>query len=122
MATYPLLINAPAHDTPAFIRYLRKHNKVIYESNVWIGIENCKYHQPDHPHYTFFTMCQRLSLPDLQTFEWQEWQKIMQNYQKWFVFINSQPQKSVDRFHFHVCRDQFRYYQLLFGDTISLVT
>lgn len=49
-----LLKNAPAHDSPEFIDYLRKHNEVVFESGEWIVIENAKYHKPESPWLTAF--------------------------------------------------------------------
>lgn len=49
-----LLKNAPAHDTEAFIDYLREHNPVYWENPQWIVIENVKYHTKKKPWYTAF--------------------------------------------------------------------
>lgn len=38
-----LLATAPDHDTPEFIDFLKKYNKVIWENAHWLIIENCKY-------------------------------------------------------------------------------
>ena len=54
MSSYPLLKNAPPHDSPEFIEYLRKNNPVVYEDSSWLVIENCKYHHPDLVWYTAF--------------------------------------------------------------------
>lgn len=52
--SYPLLEKAPPHDSPEFIDFLRQNNKVVYENNEWLVIENCKYHKPEAPWYTAF--------------------------------------------------------------------
>jgi len=49
-----LLKNAPPHDTPEFIDYLREQNRVVFETNEWLVIENFKYHTPQRPWYTAF--------------------------------------------------------------------
>lgn len=38
-----LLGNAPDHDTPEFLAYLREHNPVVWENPQWLIIENAKY-------------------------------------------------------------------------------
>lgn len=53
--TYPLLKEAPPHEMPEFLEYLRGNNKVVHECEDWLVIENCKYHRPDRPWYTAFT-------------------------------------------------------------------
>lgn len=49
-----LLKNAPRHDSPGFITYLRKNNPVVFENPQWIVIENFKYHTEDRPWWTAF--------------------------------------------------------------------
>lgn len=49
-----LLAAAPAQDSPEFIEYLRKHNKVVWEVPQWLVIENAKYHKPEAPWLTAF--------------------------------------------------------------------
>ena len=38
-----LLKNAPDHDSPEFIEYLRENNPVVWEHGNWIVIKNFKY-------------------------------------------------------------------------------
>lgn len=54
MKKYPLLQNAPPHDSDEFLDYLRANNVVVYENDVWLIIENCKYHTPEVPWHTAF--------------------------------------------------------------------
>jgi len=49
-----LLAAAPAHETPEFLEYLRKNNKVVHEDEDWLVIENAKYHTPDRAWFTAF--------------------------------------------------------------------
>lgn len=41
-----LLKNAPAHESPEFLDYLKEHNEVLYEDTNWVCIRNVKYGWP----------------------------------------------------------------------------
>ena len=43
---YQLLKNAPPHDTPEFLTYLKEHNGVLFENDDWLVITNVKYGHP----------------------------------------------------------------------------
>lgn len=44
--TYPLLKNAPAHNSEEFLDYLREKNPVLAENEDWLVIKNVKYDWP----------------------------------------------------------------------------
>lgn len=54
MSSYPLLENAPPHDTPEFLTYLRDKNPVVYEDEFFLIVKNCKYHTEKRAWYTAF--------------------------------------------------------------------
>jgi len=54
MSYAELLANAPAHETPEFLEYLRENNKVVFESGQWLVIENVKYCKVNKAWYTAF--------------------------------------------------------------------
>lgn len=95
--SYPLLLNAPPHESPEFITYLREHNVVLFEDDDWILIENCKYHKPDRPWYTAFTKQNPPPMQALfdiiQGIELQSWTWLKKAAEKQTV-----PQ----RFHIHI--------------------
>ena len=88
---YPLLENAPEHDSPDFISYLRRNNVVVYDDNHWIVIENCKYHTFEKPWYTAFL---KEGVPNvaplIKKFGHMEWKK------------KAVAKQTVKRFHIHL--------------------
>ena len=89
--SYPLLDNAPEHDSPDFISYLRRNNVVIHEDERWIVIENCKYHTFEKPWYTAFHKEGTVNLfPLIKKFGHMEWRK------------KSVKKQTVKRFHIHI--------------------
>jgi hypothetical protein len=88
--SYPLLENAPDHDSPEFLDYLREHNTVVKEYKNWLVIENCKYHRPDRPWHTAFWKNGSMNTRPLQRLYWQwEWLK------------KAKDKQTVERFHIH---------------------
>lgn len=89
--TYPLLENAPPHDSPEFLSYLRKNNRVLYEDKHWIVIENCKYHKWNSPWLTAFL---KEGVPNvaplMKKFGTMEWKK------------KAEKKQTVKRFHIHM--------------------
>lgn len=91
--TYPLLLNAPAHDSEEFLMYLRENNRVVYSDGFWLVIENCKYHRTDRLWLTAFAVTtdyQYIPTAFLKEFGHLEWKK------------KSSKSQTVKRFHIHM--------------------
>lgn len=88
--SYPLLDNAPPHNGPDFIPYLRANNVVVAENEEWIVIENCKYHRPDRVWYTAFAKKRKATFLSLSDFDHLEWKK------------KAESEQTVKRFHIHL--------------------
>lgn len=92
---YPLLENAPDHSRPEFIDYLRENNVVVWETDVWIVIENCKYHTKEKPWYTAFwkPVAQHSAMNALHwlSFAFMDWEWLKKAEEK----------QTVKRFHIH---------------------
>lgn len=95
---YPLLEKAPAHDTLEFIDYLRKNNVVVQEDDMWILIENCKYHTPEKPWYTLFA---KQSVDDDL---WNELRAWFSEYIDWEWRKKRASDQTVKRFHIHLIK------------------
>lgn len=94
--TYPLLKNAPDHDSPEFIDYLRNNNPVVFENPQWIVIENCKYHKEENPWYTAFHKKGR-------SYWWQDIDILWFEFGDDWEWLKKHPKrKSVKRFHIHL--------------------
>lgn len=96
-----LLKNAPEHDTPEFLQFLRNNNIVVYENDKWLVIENCKYHSATYPWYTAFHKTYNTAwFQDINTMlcdnDWEEW--------AWLK--KSAHDQSVKRFHIHLYREE----------------
>lgn len=84
-----LLKNAPDHNSPEFLDYLRKHNKVLHEDCCWLVIENAKYGWPtafaknDHPHLDHL----------ISKYGDHEWR------------VKPKSKRTVTRFHIHILPD-----------------
>jgi hypothetical protein len=90
--------------TPQFLKYLAENNIVIYENDEWLVIENCKYHTKENPHFTAFTKqpltpenCHLDNLDKIIIF--MEWQNF-------YIYINAKKDRSIERFHIHICREK----------------
>ncbi len=96
--TYELLKNAPPHDSPEFIEYLRKNNPVIFENDHWIIIENCKYHTAFRPWLTAFHIGHD---------HWTDcvyW--LVHDYEDWEWLKKDKSRQTVERFHVHLYRNE----------------
>lgn len=111
------LEECPRYDTPEFLQYLRNNNVVVHEDDIWLVIENCKYHKPDSGYYTAFFKPEtkyryvppHLILPT----EWRALWRIYQRYcDGWEFCIKSMRDRSIrTRFHVHFVeygREQIR--------------
>lgn len=77
-----LLANAPAHDSPEFLEYLRANNPVVRETKCWLIIENFKYHSAERPWHTAFHKGGVLEFKTLTRHYWTwEWLKKATNSQ-----------------------------------------
>jgi hypothetical protein len=88
---YPLLENAPPHDSKEFIDYLRTNNVVVFENATWIIIENCKYHTEDTPWHTAFHKIGPIVFPNY-----------FKRYNDWTWLKKPKGKRTVERFHFHL--------------------
>lgn len=88
-----LLANAPRHDSPEFLEYLRENNNVRYEDDWWLVIENYKYFKHDRWWFTAFAK-RTLSLT-----RWDGLYRMFGN----FTWLKKSPKKqTVQRFHIHM--------------------
>lgn len=91
-----LLENAPPHYSDDFIGYLRENNRVVFEDEDWLVIENAKYHSKERTWFTAFTKGRDENLrsldlrPLLIRFGGLEWKK------------KATVDQSVHRFHIHL--------------------
>lgn len=100
---YPLLENAPAHDTPEFIDYLRENNAVVWENPQWVVIENCKYHTEEKPWYTAFWKGPWEMCPD----EWyQDIDIIWYEFGDYEWLKKAPDRQTVKRFHIHLYKHE----------------
>jgi hypothetical protein len=88
-----LLNNAPQdHCSDEFLEYLRNYNKVVQESDIWLVIENFKYHSAERPWYTAFLK--------------QSGHPVEHEIGEWFpdmeIIIKPKSKRSVNRFHVHL--------------------
>lgn len=93
-----LLKEAPAHDSPAFIDYLRENNVVVFDNDQWIVIENVKYHTKEKPWLTaFWKGDDYIGAVDYLRFLfiWRDWNWLKKSTDK----------QTVKRFHLHLYRD-----------------
>lgn len=99
--SYPLLKKAPKdHMSDDFIKFLKQNNKVKFENDQWLVIENCKYHTKKSPWLTAFHKGKGEWYNDLDILwyhceEWRDW--------KWIK--KSKLKQSVKRFHIHIVKD-----------------
>lgn len=94
--TYPLLKDAPPHDSEAFIAYLGENNVVVDENDAWILIENCKYHTKEKPFLTLFAK------QSVNTEQWEDLRGWLSDYLDWEWLKKSSERQTVKRFHIHI--------------------
>lgn len=102
---YPLLQNAPPHDSPEFIEYIRKNNVVVSDFDDWIVIQNCKYYREDRPWLTAFYRWDDGSNCGV----WWKHEKIeylLKEYEDWEWLKKSPDRQTVQRFHIHFYKPQ----------------
>lgn len=94
--TYPLLKNAPDHDSPEFIQYLKKNNFIVFEDRYILGIRNCKYWTEENDWLTFFAKeAGDLVAPAIISF-------LSEHYLNYEWLKKSSERQTVKRFHIHI--------------------
>lgn len=97
--SYSLLQQAPKDQgSPEFLDFLRVKNKVVWEDNNWLVIENCKYHKPPKVMwYTAFSKSNRDPVYDLYSMMW--------DFMDWEWLKKSTSDQTVPgRFHIHLIK------------------
>jgi len=90
---YEILLNeAPPHDSPEFIDFLRENNVVVFENEFWIVIENCKY----KGWHTAFWKERRANDHALSQLLWK--------YNDWEWLKKDKDRQTINRFHVHFYR------------------
>lgn len=90
-----ILHGAPDHNKQKFLEYLRENNKVVHEDNIWIVIENCKYHTEERAHHTAFYK------PNGQVPAYLVPKFAKSMYWGWEVRIKREADRTVGRWHVH---------------------
>ncbi len=118
MTTYEqLLANAPEHDTPEFIEYLREHNRVVRENDEWLVIENIKYHRPTRRWYTAFSKKdgKKEKGEDADgespggfhfSFDYRDNKWLHKWYKEWNWLKKAASKQTVKRYHFHIFEEE----------------
>lgn len=95
--TYELLEKAPKdHLSDEFLEFLRKNNKVVWEDEYWLIIENCKYHSKEKPWLTAFSKNEVVPFHALSIF--------FRKYADWEWLKKAANKQTVKRFHIHLIR------------------
>ena len=89
-----ILPNLPDHLSPKFIDYLRENNVVVEENEIYIIIENIKYHTPENPCHTLFLKGDLVDLGCLSVV-------VDYNYNNWTMVRWKADERSIKRFHVH---------------------
>lgn len=104
-----LLAAAPSHDSEAFLVYLRENNKVVFDNDQWLVIENFKYHTQEKPWYTAFhkNRVQLISAGHGNIIEhtpewWEDVDILWYQWPDWVWLKKSAEDQSVKRFHIHI--------------------
>lgn len=103
MDTKQLYENKPDELSSAFMEFLTANNIVVYVSDHFLGIQNCKYGED---HLTFFSYKPRKYLHQLSTDELINISDINRHYPDYFFYINADIDRSIQRFHFHLVKDR----------------
>lgn len=90
-----------------FIIFLRQRNKVVFECEQWIVIENCKYHTKKAPWLTAFHKPK-----NFEGTQWTEWYDDMDilwwhnpEWRDWKWVKKEKRKQTVKRFHFHIIKE-----------------
>lgn len=98
-----LLKECPPWDSPLFINFIRANNKVLYENNYWIVIENIKYHTEESKFYTAFIKKLKSRFTEISDTEFLSLGEIVlkENLNNYFKYENDKENKSIKRYHIH---------------------
>lgn len=101
--TYKLLELAPEnHNSQEFLDFLRSNNTVVFENEVWLVIENCKYHKPESKHHTAFLKSnQGWFIMQDDHYKALKSVIIAMGYTQWAMLIKRPQDRTVKRFHVH---------------------
>lgn len=94
-----LLKNAPEHTSEAFLEYLRRFNKIVFENEEWLVIENFKYHTPEKPWYTAFAKSMETDPAMIES--------LGEEFGECDLLIKSGRRRSVRRFHVHLIKNGY---------------
>lgn len=103
-----LLKNAPSHDSDAFLDYLAEHNKIVFENDQWLVIENFKYHTPEKPWYTaFHKPVQKAAMIEGVRYDVDWYNDIdvlvyEEDWINWEWLKKSSGEQTIKRFHIHI--------------------
>ena len=84
-----LLKNAPDHNSPEFLDYLREHNEVVSEYEDWLIIKNIK--------YGWHTAFAKISCPSISI--------LLTRYPNHEWKVKPASKRTVKRFHIHLIAD-----------------
>lgn len=109
--SYPLLEKAPIdHNSPKFLDFLRANNKVVYDSDSWLVIENCKYHTPEKPWLTAFWKGNKSGkIPEkIEGIKDREWYNdidiLWDEFRDYEWLKKSKSKQTIQRFHIHLIK------------------
>lgn len=85
----------PDHNSISFLQFLARHNKVVFENNEWLIIENIKYHTEKRPwHTAFLKGIKTNNVPTMKLFK--------QMYSDWNWLKKESTKQTIKRFHIHL--------------------
>lgn len=99
-----LLGKMPPHESPEFITFIRNNNRLVFEDDIWIVIENFKYNRIRRPWYVAFAKTQNYNAFILDV-----------KYGDWKWIKNPPDIRTINRFHFHIYRDPIPLADLFFA-------
>ena len=84
--------------------FLRENNRVVYENEEWLVIENCKYHMKDGNkgwHTAFLKSNEPWHIIQTKHYDRLRGVIIMMGYSTWEMRVKRQQDRSVKRLHVH---------------------
>jgi hypothetical protein len=98
-----LLKKAPAHGSKRFLEFLKQNNKVVFDNDQWLVIENFKYHTAHHPWYTAFWKGDPKD-PDQAWYHDVDILWYHNDWGHWEWVKKSADKQTIKRFHIHLHR------------------
>jgi galactose-1-phosphate uridylyltransferase len=111
-----ILLKTPNSETPEFIHYLQKKNKIIKETDLWLVVANIKHSTKVCNWFTAFPKRFFKDFRDQTTEELVDFKTIIKELEldDFFKYENSYVNKTVERFHVHIVEDwQYYMYRML---------